>query len=320
MTFSCIIVDDEPLAQSVIESYLKNVPNLELKGKFDNAIEALTFINSTDIDLMFLDINMPELSGMDLLKTMTKRPEVILTTAYSEYAIESYELGVSDYLLKPISLPRFLKAVTKVSYFKGKDKTRWKTDIPTYRKLNLGKVYKGINLYLKAYGKNVEKIFVVGKNGNPQDIKLKIEGAENLKVNKDGELEIVTQKGTVKFSIPVAYQDIKGKRKFVDISYSVSGNIYSFKVGKYNRNYPLIIDPMLASTFVGGGSYDYSYSIALDSNGNVFVAGETWDATDYPFTTDMKGSGGSEIVVSKFSSDMSSLLSSVIIAFSNSGI
>jgi hypothetical protein len=124
---------------------------------------------------------------------------------------------------------------------------------------------------------------------------------------------VITQKGTIKFSKPIAYQEIKGNRKFVDISYSVSGNIYSFKVGKYNKDYPLIIDPLLASTFVGGGSYDYSYSIALDSNGNVFVAGETFDATDYPFTTDMRGSGGSEIVVSKFNNNLTSLLSSVII-------
>jgi DNA-binding LytR/AlgR family response regulator len=115
MTFTCIIVDDEPLAQSVIENYLKNVPSLELKEKFDNAIDALNYLNSNDVDLMFLDINMPELNGMDLLKTLNKKPEVILTTAYSEYAIESYELGVSDYLLKPIALPRFIKAVNKVT-------------------------------------------------------------------------------------------------------------------------------------------------------------------------------------------------------------
>ncbi len=164
MTFSCIIVDDEPLAQSVIESYLKNVPNLELKGKFDNAIEALTFINSTDIDLMFLDINMPELSGMDLLKTMTKRPEVILTTAYSEYAIESYELGVSDYLLKPISLPRFLKAVTKVidSLTKERNYNEGGGEKPRFVFIKVD----GINLklmledirYIEAYG-NYLKIF-----------------------------------------------------------------------------------------------------------------------------------------------------------------
>jgi len=164
MTFSCIIVDDEPLAQSVIESYLKNVPNLELKGKFDNAIEALTFLNSNDIDLMFLDINMPELSGMDLLKTMTKKPEVILTTAYSEYAIESYELGVSDYLLKPIALPRFLKAVTKVidSLTKEKNYQEGGGEKPRFVFIKVD----GINLklmledikYIEAYG-NYLKIF-----------------------------------------------------------------------------------------------------------------------------------------------------------------
>ncbi|MEN8138805.1 MAG: response regulator transcription factor [Bacteroidota bacterium] len=168
MTFTCIIVDDEPLAQSVIESYLNNVPNLEIKGKFDNAIEALNFLNSNEIDLMFLDINMPELSGMDLLKTMTKRPEVILTTAYSEYAIESYELGVSDYLLKPIALPRFLKAVNKVidSLTKEKNYQDGGGEKPRYVFVKVD----GINLklmlddikYIEAYG-NYLKIFTTEK-------------------------------------------------------------------------------------------------------------------------------------------------------------
>jgi len=168
MTFSCIIVDDEPLAQSVIESYLKNVPNLELKGKFDNAIEALTFLNSNNVDLMFLDINMPELSGMDLLKTMNKKPEVILTTAYSEYAIESYELGVSDYLLKPIALPRFLKSVTKVidSLTKEKNYNEGGGEKPRYvfikvDGINLKLMLEDI-LYIEAYG-NYLKIFTVEK-------------------------------------------------------------------------------------------------------------------------------------------------------------
>jgi len=168
MTFTCIIVDDEPLAQSVIENYLNNVPNLELKGKFDNAIEALNFLNSNDVDLMFLDINMPELSGMDLLKTMSKRPEVILTTAYSEYAIESYELGVSDYLLKPIALPRFLKAVNKVLDLLTKEYNYKEGggEKPRYVFIKVD----GINLklmledirYIEAYG-NYLKIFSVEK-------------------------------------------------------------------------------------------------------------------------------------------------------------
>jgi two-component system LytT family response regulator len=168
MTFTCIIVDDEPLAQSVIENYLKNVPSLELKEKFDNAIDALNYLNSNDVDLMFLDINMPELNGMDLLKTLNKKPEVILTTAYSEYAIESYELGVSDYLLKPIALPRFIKAVNKVTELLTMEKNynEGGGEKPRYIFIKVD----GINLklmledirYIEAYG-NYLKIFTVEK-------------------------------------------------------------------------------------------------------------------------------------------------------------
>lgn len=168
MTFSCIIVDDEPLAQSVIENYLNNVPAVELKAKFDNAIDAMNYLNSNHVDLMFLDINMPELNGMELLKTLSKKPEVILTTAYSEYAIESYELGVSDYLLKPIGLPRFIKAVNKVielltmeKNFKegGGEKPRYifiKVD-----GINLKLMLEDIR-YVEAYG-NYLKIFSTEK-------------------------------------------------------------------------------------------------------------------------------------------------------------
>jgi len=114
MKLKCLIVDDEVLAQDVIEKYITNIPTLQLVGKCDNAVEAISFLHNNHVDLLFLDLNMPELSGLEMLKTLNKRPNVILTTAYSEYALESYEYGVVDYLLKPIKLERFIKAVNKV--------------------------------------------------------------------------------------------------------------------------------------------------------------------------------------------------------------
>jgi len=114
MKLKCLIVDDEVLAQDVIEKYISTIPTLNLVGKCDNAIETISFLHNNPVDLLFLDLNMPELSGLDMLKTLTKRPKVLLTTAYSEYALESYEYGVVDYLLKPIKLERFIKAVNKV--------------------------------------------------------------------------------------------------------------------------------------------------------------------------------------------------------------
>ncbi len=114
MQIKCLIVDDEVLAQNVIEKYISTIPTLKLAGKCDNAIEAISFLHNNPVELLFLDLNMPELSGLDMLKTLSKPPKVILTTAYSEYALESYEYGVVDYLLKPIKLERFIRAVNKV--------------------------------------------------------------------------------------------------------------------------------------------------------------------------------------------------------------
>ena len=114
MKVKCLIVDDEELAIRVLEKFINTFPMLELVGTCDNALETITFLHNTDVDLLFLDINMPELSGLDMLKTLSNPPKVILTTAYSEYALESYDYGVVDYLLKPIKLERFVKAVNKV--------------------------------------------------------------------------------------------------------------------------------------------------------------------------------------------------------------
>ena len=110
----CLIIDDEPLAQNVIENYLKNVAYIELIAKCDNALSALTWIKKHTIDLIFLDISMPFISGIDFIKTLQNPPAIILTTAHKEFAVESYELNVLDYLLKPISFERFLKAVNKL--------------------------------------------------------------------------------------------------------------------------------------------------------------------------------------------------------------
>ncbi|EDM37475.1 two-component response regulator [Pedobacter sp. BAL39] len=110
----CIAVDDEPLALDIIEDYVSKVPFLELVKRTENAIEALQMVQAGGIDLVFLDIQMPELTGIQFLKIANNKASYILTTAYSQYALESYDLNVSDYLLKPIAFDRFYKAVEKV--------------------------------------------------------------------------------------------------------------------------------------------------------------------------------------------------------------
>ena len=114
MKIRCLIVDDEPLARKVLEKYIAAFSSLELVAQCTTAMEALSFMHQHPVDLLFLDINMPEISGLEMLKSLDRLPKVILTTAYSEYALESYEIGVVDYLLKPFSMERFTKAVNRV--------------------------------------------------------------------------------------------------------------------------------------------------------------------------------------------------------------
>ncbi|MDL5514567.1 LytTR family DNA-binding domain-containing protein [Arenibacter sp. M-2] len=114
MKMKCLIVDDENIARKILSDYVGKVPELELVASCSSALQALNHIKNDHIDVLFLDIQMPDLTGLDFLKILPNRPAAILTTAYSEYAVQSYELDVVDYLLKPIDFDRFYKAVTKV--------------------------------------------------------------------------------------------------------------------------------------------------------------------------------------------------------------
>ncbi len=114
MTISCLIIDDEPLSQDVLKDYVKASPELQLVNVCNNALEAGNIIKDTTIDLLFLDINMPKLSGIGFIKSLDKPPLFVLITAYPEYAIEGFEVDAVDYLLKPVSFERFRKAINRV--------------------------------------------------------------------------------------------------------------------------------------------------------------------------------------------------------------
>ena len=111
--YSCIIIEDEPLALERTKAFVDKIPFLNLCGTFDNALDGLSYLRSNKVDLLFLDINMDELTGIELLESSKIESQVIITTAYQEYAIKGYELNVTDYLLKPFTFDRFLKAVSK---------------------------------------------------------------------------------------------------------------------------------------------------------------------------------------------------------------
>ncbi|MCB9262709.1 MAG: response regulator transcription factor [Flavobacteriales bacterium] len=165
----CLIVDDEPLAIDVIKSHISQSVDLELIGSCNNAIQASEILKSQKIDLMFLDIQMPEITGIDFLKSLENPPLVVFTTAYAEYAIEGFELNAIDYLLKPISKERFDKAIAKANeYFKLKhsdevDSTELEDDhIFVKANQKLIKVSYDDILYIEAFADYV-KIFIPEK-------------------------------------------------------------------------------------------------------------------------------------------------------------
>lgn len=163
MTTYCII-DDEPIAHRIIEGYCENLPYLKKVGNCYNAFEAMELLNQKPVDLIFLDINMPKLSGFDLLKTIHAPPATIVTSAHKEFALEGYELNISDYLLKPFSFARFLKAVNKAIETKpvvepttSKEKSTTHFFLKGDKKIH--QVHFEAILFIEAYG-NYTKIYL----------------------------------------------------------------------------------------------------------------------------------------------------------------
>lgn len=115
MKIKCVLVDDEPLAIKVLQNYFANFPDFEVIGTFNNSLEALDFVNNNTVDALFLDINMPMMTGFELISLLENKPKVVITTAFREFAAESYDLEVLDYLVKPIPLPRFIKCINKIT-------------------------------------------------------------------------------------------------------------------------------------------------------------------------------------------------------------
>jgi DNA-binding LytR/AlgR family response regulator len=159
---NCIIVDDEPLSRRVIQKYLKDLPHLNLLASCSHAFEAMEVIQKEPVDLIFLDINMPRLSGINFAKSLSNPPLIIFTTAYPEFAVEGFELEAVDYLLKPFSQERFLKAVNKASKLLESNPLSKISNDPNFLIIKADKKLFKLNfediLYLQAYGDYV-KVF-----------------------------------------------------------------------------------------------------------------------------------------------------------------
>jgi DNA-binding LytR/AlgR family response regulator len=155
----CIIVDDEPVARKIIREFTAQVPFLELVGEFENVAKTKAFLHNDHADLLFLDIEMPKMSGVDYLKRSTVDPLVILTTAFPEYALEGYELDIIDYLLKPIAFSRFLKAVQKAKEFNDIRHNQVLMPHPSYLFVRSEKRIEKIELkdilYIESFGNYV---------------------------------------------------------------------------------------------------------------------------------------------------------------------
>jgi hypothetical protein len=209
----------------------------------------------------------------------------------------------------------------KTSRFTGNDPAKWERNTSSYNTVVFGEIYEGIELKLKARANNIEKIFLVRPGADVKSISVEMSGAEALSINAKGELEVTTELGSVKFTAPVAYQEIGGRQVSVPVAYKIADNskhTYAFAVGDYDREKPLVIDPLLASTFLGGKSTDLAYSMAADSMGNIFVTGYTL-STNFPtvvgsFCTtnnsNRVSSSTTDVFISKFNSTLSQLLAS----------
>jgi len=203
---------------------------------------------------------------------------------------------------------------TKVSYFVGNDPSKHKTNLPTYRYVSLGEVWSGVEVKLKATQKTVEKLFYVQPGADPSKIVVEVGGAKGLRLSKNGEIIIKTGLGDLKLSKPVAWQEKDGKKLPVEVSYKLVGkNRYSFVVAKADPSLPIVIDPILQSTYLSGSNDDSAEAIAVNpATGDVYVAGVTY-STDFPNTIGgARGSSGGngDAFVARLNPDLTLILQS----------
>ena len=202
-------------------------------------------------------------------------------------------------------------AATHVSLFLGNDPARWRSQVATYTGVDLGAVWPGIGVTLKAHGKQVEKVFTVEPGAAPETIRVRAAGAQSLTVAADGGLAVHTGVGDVRLTPPVAYQEVAGARRMLDAAYTVAGDEYGFRLEGYDPTRPVVIDPLLQATYLGGsGFFDGAFALAIaPTTGEVYVAGAT-DSTDFPGTSggaQSTSGGGGDAFVARLNASLTAL-------------
>ncbi len=242
----------------------------------------------------------------------------VVSSNDTQYIVQEHAQNTS------FSLTPHDKTNTNVSSFTGNDPDKWQSTIPTYDGLSLGPLWDGIDISLHAYGNNVEKIFTVMPNHDVTQIQMSFDGISQIKKDTDGSL-LLSDGDTDIMSLraPIAFQIIDDEKIFVDVEYDLIDSMsYGFTVGTYNKDYILVIDPIIQSTYFGGSGDDYGYRPLIDSSGNIFIIFDS-SSTVFPGTTggaqDTHAGGGGacnfgcDLVISKLDSSMTSIIQSTYI-------
>lgn len=259
--------------------FIQNVGQTDPRVKFISQLKNGTFYVGTDGELTY-SFSFPKnkTNGMtsEHRETQTERGKYVIKENF-----------VTDRSIAPSGTGRLDVAV---NYFKSS--TESYTEVPNFSGISLGEVFDGTKVMLKAQSSNVEKIFTVSRQGDPSAIAMELQGAEKLTVNEAGELELHTSEGIISFTKPVAYQEINGTKKNIEVSYKLLGqNRYGFTVGGYDKNYELVIDPLLSATYLGGNDWEGEREV-FGGNANMILANGSLYVTAYTRSTDFPTTAG----------------------------
>ncbi|HHT18370.1 MAG TPA: hypothetical protein GXZ72_02245, partial [Methanobacterium sp.] len=276
---------------------------------------AVSAVDSSDVDAQIMDVGVPFVENQGQKDSeVSYYANTFYGTSYITHdgithqiiGEDNKTLVVKEQFLDSQGNPIIFQAKgeepsnTVVSYFKGNNPDNWQTNLPTYNFVNLGELYPGITVKLRATGSNIEKLFFVNPGAHPDDIQIQMLGIDCLAIDEDGNL-VIKSDGfpEVSMSKPIAFQ---ANNNNIEANYQVKDNVYGFAIGDYDHNQQLIIDPTLEySTYLGGTDDEYGCGVAVDGDGNAYITGSTY-STDFPTTPGAyqnTNKGGSEVFVSK---------------------